>query len=125
MSKMTNLKKGVVGVCAATMLTGLCAVPAFAAADNESAATPVTLNTEAINISVTIPTAPVAAVIGADGAFSNVAGGTLENNSVCGVHVSNVAVAKTEGSSMTLQDEATFDAAGNAVKNVKAKCEDW
>ena len=30
MSKLTNLKKGVVGVCAATMLTGLCAVPAFA-----------------------------------------------------------------------------------------------
>ena len=30
MSKMTNLKKGVVGVCAATMLAGMCAVPAFA-----------------------------------------------------------------------------------------------
>lgn len=31
MSKFTGLKKGLVGVCAATLLTGVCAAPAFAA----------------------------------------------------------------------------------------------
>lgn len=51
--KISNLKKGVVGVCAATMLAGMCAVPAFA--DNESS---VTLNKDssALQVDVTVPT---------------------------------------------------------------------
>ncbi len=63
--KISNLKKGVVGVCAATMLAGMCAVPAFAA-DNESdisgsnntAATgSSSVKVEAtLNISATVPT---------------------------------------------------------------------
>lgn len=118
MMKISNLKKGVVGVCAATMLTGLCAVPAFAAATDQSDETPVTLDTGAINISVTIPTTPVLAAVDASGAFSNVSGGKIVNNSVCGVHVSSISVAKTAGSSMTLQDATAFDAEGNSTANV-------
>lgn len=58
MSKMTNLKKGVVGVCAATMLTGLCAVPAFATEIKDGATTgssSVTVETN-IQMSATVPT---------------------------------------------------------------------
>ena len=64
MSKLTNLKKGIVGVCAATMLTGLCAAPAFAVTDktiqgsNNTAATGTSSVdvTATINISATVPT---------------------------------------------------------------------
>lgn len=72
MSKISNLKKGIVGVCAATMLTGLCAVPAFAASEvSESgsvdigtgaATTVVTALTEVGNISATVPTKVVLSV---------------------------------------------------------------
>lgn len=67
MSKMTNLKKGVVGVCAATMLAGMCAVPAFAAGSVDAtddvdagtgvASTNVKAKSEVANISATVPTA--------------------------------------------------------------------
>lgn len=56
--KITNLKKGVVGVCAATMLTGLCAVPAFATDIKDGATTgssSVTVETN-IQMSATVPT---------------------------------------------------------------------
>ena len=76
MSKMTNLKKGVVGVCAATMLAGMCAVPAFAVVpdvtpgSNETVAsgsaaaakTEISAKTDAAQISATVPTAVVASV---------------------------------------------------------------
>ena len=67
MSKMTNLKKGVVGVCAATMLAGMCAVPAFAAGSVDAtddvdagtgvASTIVKAKSEVANITATVPTA--------------------------------------------------------------------
>lgn len=76
--RISNLKKGVVGVCAATMLAGMCAVPAFAAdgipgvtpgtsgpvasGTADSSSTTVTAKTEAAQISVTVPTAVTAAV---------------------------------------------------------------
>ena len=76
MSKMTNLKRGVVGVCAATMLAGMCAVPAFAVVpdvtpgSNETVAsgsaaaakTEISAKTDAAQISATVPTAVVASV---------------------------------------------------------------
>lgn len=111
------VKRSLVGVCAATMLAGMCAVPAFAEATDESAETPVTIDTSAVNISVTLPTTPVSAVVNADGAFADVAGGSIENKSVCGVHVSQIEVAKTSGSSMTLQGATAFDSSDNATKN--------
>ncbi|MRX83032.1 hypothetical protein [Eggerthella guodeyinii] len=62
MSKMTNLKKGVVGVCAATMLAGMCAVPAFAAVTEGNTAakkgigsSEVTVKSD-IQVSATLPT---------------------------------------------------------------------
>lgn len=76
MSKMSNLKKGVVGVCAATMLTGLCAVPAFAAseppaveqgtpgtiASGGTAETAVKAQAKTAQISATVPTTVTASV---------------------------------------------------------------
>lgn len=74
MSKMSNLKKGVVGVCAATMLTGMCAVPAFAevgVTNPESATsiesgttsdTDVSIEAAATQISATVPTSVMASV---------------------------------------------------------------
>lgn len=64
MSKMTNLKKGVVGVCAATMLAGMCAVPAFAADGDATikgdtateASSAVSIDASEIQISVNVPT---------------------------------------------------------------------
>lgn len=75
--RISNLKKGVVGVCAATMLAGMCAVPAFAAdvrdvtagssetvASGSAAAatTEVKAKTETAQITATVPTAVVASV---------------------------------------------------------------
>ena len=115
-SRFNYIKRGLVGVCAATMLTGLCAGTAFGAATDVANETPVTVNTQAINISVTVPTATVSAVVDAGGAFADVAGGNFVNNSVCGVHVSNVEV-KTAGSSFTLQTAADFIAGSNTTEN--------
>lgn len=47
------VKRGIVGVAAATLLTGLCAVPAFAA--NESSVT-LSKDSTALQIDVTVPT---------------------------------------------------------------------
>lgn len=71
-SRFNYIKRGLVGVCAATMLTGLCAAPAFAASEvSESrpvdtgtgvASTEVTALTEVGNISATVPTKVVLSV---------------------------------------------------------------
>ena len=88
MSKMTNLKKGVVGVCAATMLAGMCAVPAFAVVpdvtpgSNETVAsgsaaaakTEISAKTDAAQISATVPTAVVASVDAADKLYLAIGG---------------------------------------------------
>ena len=116
-SRFNYIKRGLVGVCAATMLTGLCAGSAFAAATAQGGETPVTVDTGNINLSVTVPTAPVKASVGADGTFTDVNGGDFVNNSVCGVHVSEIEV-KTTGSALILQGATDFDAAANATKNV-------
>ncbi|RDB60800.1 hypothetical protein C1878_13215 [Gordonibacter sp. 28C] len=52
-SRFNYIKKGIVGVCAATMLTGLCAGAAFGATESK-----VTLNKDssALQIDVTVPT---------------------------------------------------------------------
>lgn len=108
MKKIEVLKRSVVGVCAATLLTGLCVAPAFAAATDKTVDTAVTLNTEAAQIDVTVPTNPVAVAVGTDGAFSAVSGGKFVNNSLCGVHIASIAFAKTQGSPMTLLDKTTY-----------------
>lgn len=74
--KFTNLKRGIAGVCAATLLTGMCVVPAFAAGSVEkpeaatnitsgavdAASTVIKAQAEAAQISATVPTTVVASV---------------------------------------------------------------
>lgn len=64
MKKIDLLKRSFVGVCAATLLTGLCVAPAFAAGNvtvagdtPQTASTPVTIDAKDLQVSVTIPTA--------------------------------------------------------------------
>lgn len=76
--KISNLKKGVVGVCAATMLTGLCAVPAFAentqsatnggAVTSGKGTTEVSIQSQSDQISATVPSA-IKLVVGNDKQF--------------------------------------------------------
>lgn len=119
MSKMTNLKKGVVGVCAATMLTGLCAVPAFAedtTFENGTMTSIVTADTTAIGqINVTVPTTALSGVSDKDGALTF---GAYEftNNSTLGIKIAKMTVTKDAGANLVKADAMTGD---NAI-NVKA-----
>ena len=60
------IKRGIVGVCAATLLTGIVAAPAFAAVEvsgstSQEVSTPVTIDAKDLQVSVTVPTGvPVA-----------------------------------------------------------------
>lgn len=64
--KFTNLKRGIAGVCAATLLTGMCVAPAFAGVSVDAtgdvdttagtADTVVKVAAETANISATVPT---------------------------------------------------------------------
>ncbi|MDB1806624.1 hypothetical protein ABG957_10915 [Eggerthella lenta] len=108
MSKMTNLKKGVVGVCAATMLTGLCAVPAFA--ENAASATnggtlsggkgttQVSIQSQNDQISATVPSA-IKLVVGSDKNFVAPTDAKITNTgTLVSVKVSSVQVTTTNGS---------------------------
>lgn len=113
MSKMSNLKKGVIGVCAATMLTGLCAVPAFALGDN-SGDTSVTVKTDDLQYNVTMPATSLAGSLsGKDGALT-LGTLTIKNESVFSVQLKSVAVSGTEG--ITLKSESEYaTAAGKDI----------
>lgn len=121
-SRFNYIKRGLVGVCAATMLTGLCAGTAFGAVADQESQTAVQLKTADVNISVTVPTSPVAVAVGSNGTFTDIAGGTFTNNSLCGVHVSKIAVAKTADSIMTLKGGTEFgtDTATNNIAKLSA-----
>lgn len=59
MKKIDVLKRSVVGVCAATLLTGLCVAPAFAVgvkAGGTDTAVPVTVDATNLQVSATVPT---------------------------------------------------------------------
>lgn len=111
MSKMTNLKKGVVGVCAATMLAGMCAVPAFAAAgdvDVDGNGTTTVKATVDTQLSVTVPT-ELTASVESDGTLTYANNAALLNKSqLAPVHVSAVSVTDKEG---VLVAKTAFDAA--------------
>lgn len=122
MSKMTNLKKGVVGVCAATMLTGLCVVPAFAADDTKDMT--VNLDTSAVaQISVTVPTTPVKGVVDAAGTMTFADNYSFTNTGLLGVKVTKLEV-KTDSAlnAIKLVDEAAYsgESAGENALNLKA-----
>lgn len=126
MSKMSNLKKGVVGVCAATMLAGMCAVPAFADAtstepsqwdavnaDNQGK-TEVNANVDA-QVQATVPTSFTAAV-SADGTFVLPNNIELRNTSTMAkAHVSAISVAEVDGKLIA------SDAAASNPNSVKMK----
>lgn len=119
------VKRGLVGACAATMLAGMCAVPAFAdgtpTAPSQWDAVDATNQGKTIvnadvdaQVQVTVPTSFTAAVK-ADGSFllpDNVA---LKNTSTLAkAHVSAIAVAEDVGSKLIASAaEATDD---NSVK---------
>ena len=105
MSKLTNLKKGVVGVCAATMLTGLCAVPAFA--ENAASAanggtlsggkgtTQVSIQSQNDQISATVPST-IKLVVGSDKNFVAPTDAKITNTgTLVSVKVSSVQVTTT------------------------------
>lgn len=123
------VKRGLVGVCAATMLAGMCAVPAFAAGEEslpgeatqtttgDTMSTTVTANTTALGqINVTVPTAPLSGVADVDGTLT-FGSYTFTNNSTLGIKVTKMAVAKNSGANLVKADAMTTD---NAI-NVKAK----
>lgn len=114
--RISNLKKGVVGVCAATMLAGMCAVPAFAAVTptepgtwdsvdaSNTGKTIVNAEVDA-QVQVTVPTSFTAAV-DADGAFQLPNNVALKNTSTLAkAHVTAVAV--TEGDGKLIASDAT------------------
>lgn len=128
MSKLTNLKKGVVGVCAAAMLTGLCAVPAFAAeATNETPTQGGGLGTDGVaqsqvslsaadvtaQISATVPTTLPVAV--SDSGFTPPTGAAITNTSPnYGIVVKSVGVTK-DNSNLTLVDHTKASLAANEM----------
>lgn len=126
MSKMSNLKKGVVGVCAATMLTGLCAVPAFAA--DQTVDTTIKLDTSAVEqITVTVPTGTVTGVVDNAGTMTFADNYDFTNGSLLGIKITNVEVQKDAGATaINLVDASTFsgDSAGDNAVNITAKIGD-
>lgn len=123
------VKRGLVGVCAATMLAGMCAVPAFAADEGslpsgatqtttgDTMSTTVTANTTALGqINVTVPTAPLSGVADVGGTLT-FGSYTFTNNSTLGIKVANMKVTKEADANLVAASAMTSD---NAI-NVKAK----
>lgn len=117
MSKMTNLKKGVVGVCAATMLTGLCAVPAFAAevsptnkTEGTASSSVTVLGTDisGVQLSATVPSSVPLLVNVKDGIVSSSGSGLeiVNTGSTFGLTVKDVKIADA-GSTSFVSDAAT------------------
>ncbi len=108
-SRFNYIKKGIVGVCAATMLTGLCAGTAFAddatkADDSGTMTSAIAVDTQKIGqISVTVPTAPMKAIATVDGemVFGEY---VFTNNSPLSVQVTKMVFTKED--SINLVKEA-------------------
>lgn len=117
--KISNLKKGVVGVCAATMLAGMCAVPAFAADetfDDGTMTSTVTADTTALGqINVTVPTTALSGVATTDGTLT-FGSYTFTNHSTLGIKVAKMTVTKDANANLAKAEAMTGD---NAI-NVKA-----
>lgn len=116
--RISNLKKGVVGVCAATMLAGMCAVPAFAAdgvvapsdkteGSATSSVTVVGTDVSGVQLSATVPTTIPLAVNVTNGTVSSSDTGlkVVNTGSTFGLKVKSVKVAN--GSNSYIVDDAT------------------
>ena len=112
-SRFNYIKRGIVGVCAATMLTGLCAGTAFAA---EKATKVYTLDTSAAQISVTVPTGAAGASLSADGTLT-LPELTLTNESLAPVFISKVEVSNINTNINLLTSADYADATKGAVDN--------
>ncbi|HIW77299.1 MULTISPECIES: hypothetical protein [Gordonibacter] len=121
--KFTNLKRGIAGVCAATLLTGMCVAPAFAAAvtpsvsnggvDSSNAAK-TTINAQVDGqLSATVPTTLTVGISSADGSLIFPADSELyiENtSSAYGIHVVSI-----EASAGSLLDQSSAFASSTAA----------
>lgn len=124
MSKMTNLKKGVVGVCAATMLTGLCAGSAFGAVNAGAPGsfdaagegqTKVQATIDGTQVTATVPTTlPV--VVVADGKFETALDAKVSNISNYNLHVKSIAVQPASGINLKASDYTLASGDTNIVK---------
>ncbi|MCB6312358.1 hypothetical protein [Gordonibacter pamelaeae] len=112
-SRFNYIKRGLVGVCAATMLTGLCAGTAFA---DQSATKIYTLDTSAAQISVTVPTGNAGASLNAAGALT-LPDLVLTNESLAPVYISKVEVSGVNTSINLLTEADYTDATKGAVNN--------
>lgn len=121
MSKMTNLKKGVVGVCAATMLTGLCAVPAFAGvtagnttAEDGAGKSSVTVKSD-VQVSATLPTT-IPLVLNSDGFTAPTF--TFDNTTIgYGIQLKNVQITdQVANSGLTIKEDDTAIAEKNQLR---------
>lgn len=119
MSKMSNLKKGVVGVCAATMLTGMCAVPAFAGPETvaptdktegtaSSSVTVLGTDISGVQLSATVPSSVPLLVNVTDGTVSSSDSElkVINTGSTFGLTVKDVKIADA-GSTSFVSEAAT------------------
>lgn len=118
------VKRGLVGACAATMLAGMCAVPAFAedsTFEDGTMSSSVSINTSALGqISVTVPTKAFVGVASTDGSIQ-IGNYTFTNNSTLGIKISNMKVTADASANLVKADAA--DPGDNAI-SVKAKISD-
>lgn len=97
------VKRGIVGVAAATLLTGLCAVPAFAAEGDDT--TTVTVTAPSAQVAVTVPT-NMTATLGDDGQMNAQGDGAAftYTNTVYGLQIKSLKVVPETG--FTIGDSA-------------------
>lgn len=118
--KFTNLKRGIAGVCAATLLTGMCVAPAFAdntaSAENNGAVTggqgttAVTIQSQSDQISATVPSA-VKLVVGADKNFVSPTDAKITNTgSLMAIGVKSVKATVSSGASLVSDLSSATDA---------------
>lgn len=112
-SRFNYIKRGLVGVCAATMLTGLCAGSAFGtdgnvdASGNGTTAVTATISTQ---LSATVPTT-LTATVNDDGSLQYASNAVIQNKSqLSPIHVTGIAANDKNGK---LVAESAFAAAAD------------
>ena len=121
-SRFNYIKRGLVGVCAATMLTGLCAGAAFAAPaePNDSdygttGQTAINAELDTSNISVTVPTT-LATEISSDGTIVFPSTAKMKNTS--GLFAISIKSAEvTNGTDVNLLSKTAFETDTTGTKN--------
>lgn len=107
-SRFNYIKRGVVGVCAATLLTGLCAGTAFGLADQPGDTT-VTVKTDTLQYNVTMPATTLAGALSGTNGDLTLGNLTMKNDSIFSIQLKNIAV--SEDSGIALKTSALYAAA--------------